>query len=76
MWIHHGGVIDEHLDSKRCFQLGDIMGTVGNFMAGWFFVGNRSADHMVWWCVSSQSYQCPGSGLREINGFTQGGMTP
>lgn len=57
MWIHDGGVIDEHLESKRCFQLGDIMGTVGNFMAGWFFVGNRSADHVVWWCVSSQSYQ-------------------
>lgn len=59
MWTHDGGVIDEHLDSKRCFQLGDIMGTVGDFMAGWFFVGNRSADHMVWWCVSSQSYRLP-----------------
>lgn len=40
-------VIDEHLDSKRCFQLGVIVGTVGNFMAGRFFVGNKSADHMV-----------------------------
>lgn len=48
MWTPDGGgVIDEHLDSKRCFQLGDIMGTVGNFMAGWFFVGNGSTDHMV-----------------------------
>lgn len=48
MWTpSDGGVIDEHLDSKSCFQLGDTMGTVGNFMAGCFFVGNGSSDHMV-----------------------------
>lgn len=76
MWAHDGGVIDEHLDSKRCFQLGDIMGTVGNFMAGWFFVGNRSVDHMVWWCVSSQCYWVSQLWAQGINGFTQGGMTP
>lgn len=48
MWTPpDGGVIDEHLDSTRCFQLGGIMGTVGNFMAGCCFVGNGSADHVV-----------------------------
>lgn len=43
------GVIDEHLDSRRCFQLGDIMGAGGNFMAGWFLLemGARIA-----WCDS------------------------
>lgn len=47
MWAPDGGVTDKYLDSKRCFQLGDIMGTVGTFMAGWVFVGNGSADTMV-----------------------------
>lgn len=43
-----GGVIDDHLDSQRCFQPGDTMGTVGNFMAGWFFAGSGSTDHRLW----------------------------
>lgn len=52
-----GGVIDDHLDSKRCFQPGDTMGTVGNFMAGRFSAGSGSTvtrcDGVCVWSVLS-----------------------
>lgn len=41
-----GGVMDEHLSFTRCFQQGDVMGTAGDFLAGWW-----STAHMVPCCV-------------------------
>lgn len=85
MWTPpDGGVIDERLGWTRCFQLCGIMGTVGNFVAGWFFLLEMGV--LITWCdggclVNPIKYLSPAdysSPLLWAQGdvFTQGEMTP